>query len=179
MKGSGSALEKMIQRLSRVLFYCGAVFLFLLMALITFEVIARRFLGQPTSWSFEVSTYLMAFIVFLPIAYVLQIRRHIAVSFLYDAVPRGTRVIMDLIAPILAFVWAACLAWQTGRQAYASLAHEWTSGTQLSVPVGYLQAFMFLGAFLLCLEFILLIISQVQIVLAGQIPEPKQKEASH
>lgn len=178
MRSLGDFLAGGIRFLSRKLFYAGAVFLFILVILITLEVVARRFLGRPTSWSFEISTYLLSLIIFLPIAYVLQIRRHIAVSFLYDHLSNKGRSVLDLVAPVLALVWSVILTWQIGKLAYASLQHGWTSGTQLSVPIGYLQLVMAIGASLLCLEFVLLILSHVKLLLGRRNPAPPGKEVS-
>jgi TRAP-type C4-dicarboxylate transport system permease small subunit len=179
MNSAGKRVAGIINWISRTFFRAGYFFLLALVAIITMEVIARRVLGKPTSWSFDVSTYLMVLIIFLPVGYVTQIRRHISVTFLYDRVPPKTRSIFDVIAPVLALGWAGILTWQTGKLAYNSLRFGWTSGTQLDIPIGYLQLIVPLGAFFLCLEWTLILIYSITTLLSGRpAPGSPEKEGS-
>jgi TRAP-type C4-dicarboxylate transport system permease small subunit len=178
MNSSGNRVGRGFNQISQKLFQAGYVFLLALVAIITFEVIARRILGAPTSWSFDISTYLMMLIIFLPVGYVTQIRRHISVSFLYDHVSPRARSIFDLIAPVLALGWGCVLTWQTGKLAYTSLKFGWTSGTQFDIPIGFLQIFGPIGGFFLCWEWARIIIHNVKMLSSGRTASRSGKDES-
>jgi C4-dicarboxylate transporter, DctQ subunit len=153
----GGPLAKTLRYLSKNLFYVSCICQFALVFTVSYEVVSRGIFGIPTMWSFDISSYLMLFIIFLGVAYVFQINRYVKIDFLYDFVsPKGRRFI-DIIDPVLSLIWIGILTWQTWKFAFRSLREGIGSGTELELPVGYIQIFMFIGAVFLLLQIILFI----------------------
>lgn len=148
-------LAGILRKINEKLFYVSCFCQFALVFAVSYEVVSRGIFGSPTMWSFDVSSCLMLFIIFLGVAYVYQINRYVKIDFLYDFFrPKGRRVI-DIIEPLLSLVWIGILTWQTGKFAFDSLRDGTRSGTEMDFPVGYVQIFMFIGAALLLLQILL------------------------
>lgn len=152
---SGGPLTKTLRYISQKLFYGSCFCQFALVFTVSYEVVSRGIFGVPTMWSFDVSSYLMLLIIFLGVAYVFQINRYVRIDFLYDLLPIKGRRVIDVIEPLLSLVWIGILTWQTGKFAFRSLREGIGSGTELELPVGYIQMFMFIGAVLLLLQVLL------------------------
>ncbi len=159
--------RKVLSTLNQYLFWFSCVCLFALVVAVSFEVVARGVFGHPTIWSFDVSCYLMLFIIFLGAPYVLQINRFVRIGFLYAALSRKKRRVLDVIEPCLSSIWIGVLAWESGRLAFRSLKLGWGSGTELGVPVGYIQIFIVIGASLLFLQVLLTIWINLKALIVG------------
>lgn len=151
----GGPFAKILRYISQKLFYGSCLFLFALVVAVSYEVVARGIFGYPTVWSFDVSCYLMLFLIFLGVAYVLQLNRFVRIDFLYDSLSKKNRRVIDAIEPLLSLIWISVLTWQSGKLAFRSLRQGWGSGTELGVPVGYIQIFIVIGLFLLFLQVLL------------------------
>ena len=153
----GGPLAKTLRDISQKLFYGSCFCQFALVFTVSYEVVSRGIFGVPTMWSFDVSSYLMLLIIFLGVAYVFQINRYVRIDFLYDFLPIKGRRVIDFIEPLLSLVWIGILTWQSGKFAFRSLREGTGSGTELELPVGYIQIFIFIGAVLLLLQVLLFI----------------------
>lgn len=156
------ALAKTLRYISQKLFYGSCFCQFALVFAVSYEVVSRGAFGSPTMWSFDISSYLMLLIIFLGAAYVFQINRYVRIDFLYDFLPIKGRRVIDVIEPLLSLTWVAILTWQCGKFAFRSLRQGIGSGTELELPVGYIQIFMFIGAALLLLQVLMFLWATIE-----------------
>jgi len=160
-------LAGVLRQVNQKLFYVSCFCQFVLIFSVSYEVVSRGIFSSPTMWSFDVSSCLMLFIIFLGVSYVYQIHRYVKIDFLYDFLrPRGRRFI-DILEPLLSLVWIGILTWQTGKFAFDSLRDGTRSGTEMDFPVGYVQIFMFIGAVLLLLQILVFLWANIRTSMTG------------
>ena len=93
----------MLGRLRRVFsllnLYCAvlaAALLFMVAAIICFEVTLRWLGGQSQLWVIEVSEYTLLFITFLGAPYLLEKNMHVVMDLVYDKLPTAARQVVGL-----------------------------------------------------------------------------------
>ena len=81
-----------------------------LIAVITLQIVSRVFF-TAVGWTEEVARFLMIWLTFLGAALAWHQGKHIAVTFLADAVPRTPRHIIQITALSVTCGFAVALAW--------------------------------------------------------------------
>jgi TRAP-type mannitol/chloroaromatic compound transport system permease small subunit len=74
-----------------------------LMLLVVFEVIMRRFLNSPTIWSFEITIQLYAFLFMITAAYGLLHDSHVSVDIVYERFGARPKAVLDVISYLIFF----------------------------------------------------------------------------
>lgn len=96
--------------------WTGRIFCWLIVPLtllIIFEVITRRFFGQPTIWTFEISKFLYAAHFMLIIGYALLYKAHVSVDVLFVRLSPRAQAILSLITSVIfLFLFSAIIMWQ-------------------------------------------------------------------
>jgi len=82
--------------------YCSWMII-ILMLLVVFEVIMRRFFNSPTIWSFEITIQLYAFLFMITAAYGLLHDSHVSVDIVYERFGRRPKAILDVISYLIFF----------------------------------------------------------------------------
>ena len=72
-------------------------FVVVLMLVMVFEVITRRFLNSPTVWTFETSVQMYAFHFMMLAAYTQLYKKHISVDIFVKNLSPRTRTILEII----------------------------------------------------------------------------------
>ncbi len=112
----------------------SGIFIFAIGILAVFEAIMRTFMRAPTSWSLDISSYLLIWAIFLGAAYAYQEKGHVAVDLLREAVEKrwgkAPRRVMAVIgyaialAVIVVLLYAGVVLAQTavslGQLTYAN-----------------------------------------------------------
>lgn len=86
--------------------WTGRIFswvIILLMLLVVFEVVMRRFLNRPTIWSFEISIQLYALHFMIVAAYGLLHNAHVSVDVIYERFGSRTKAVLDVITYLIFF----------------------------------------------------------------------------
>jgi C4-dicarboxylate transporter DctQ subunit len=96
----------------------GAASVALIAAAFWYEVVARYFFNAPTSWAYDVASFLLCPTIFLSIPEMTRRNAHVVVSYLADALPARTRG--PLIFGVVLTAAAICLAaaWITGAETW-------------------------------------------------------------
>ena len=142
-----------IDRLSRAL-GDRLAWLFLIAAALTcFEVLMDWVFRAPTIWVHDTTLMMSATCFLFGGAYALQRGEHIRITFLYDALPRRVRRVLDLIGMLLALVYLVALVWFAGRQSISSILIVEMSGRAWDFPMPMvIRTAFFLGTALLLLQ---------------------------
>ena len=118
-----------------------AIFLFVMMALTTADVVGRYVLNAPISGAFEIVQYLMALVVFAALPVTTASDSHLSVSLLpptmLGPIGRVHRILIRLVSAIALFV----IAWRMARQAQILANSEQVSG-YLQLPLAPIAAAM-------------------------------------
>lgn len=101
-----------VRTLNKIIAFCAAALLVLMMVHVTGDVLARNLLSWSAPGTLEiVSMYYMPAIVFMPLAYVESLDEHIHVDLVYNRLPRFMRFALIPAALLVASVVYGIMAW--------------------------------------------------------------------
>ena len=95
MDQSLNKLRALFSRLNLICAILGACLLFLIAAIICFEVLVRALGGASRLWVIEVSEYALLFITFLGAPYLLEKNAHVLMDLLYNSFAGKTRLLVQ------------------------------------------------------------------------------------
>lgn len=96
--------------------------IFVMIAAISFEVVARYFFNAPTPWVQDVSGWLQVAYVFLGGAFALQTGHFVRVDVLYARLPARVQALIDLVLATALFAcFATVIIWKGTELAYQSV----------------------------------------------------------
>ena len=124
-------LEKIlliIESISRIFYFCGAISICVLFLLMFGDVSSRFLFNSPIRGTAEVSKYLLVAIAFLSLGYAQLKGTHISVETLVSHLTAKLRSILDIIFSLLAMGFFSVMCIQTADRAYL----DWQEGILLS-----------------------------------------------
>ena len=111
-------LRKLFQRCCDVMMRLTELLLFVVMAIITFEVVSRYIFKSPTLWVVDVSRYCLVYITFLAATSLLLKGEHINVDLVLTHTGPRTRLAFNIIGHLLCsiaflvfFIFTAAATW--------------------------------------------------------------------
>ena len=131
-----------------------------MMLLITFEVIARKFFGFSLVGTVETVSALMVVIVFLGWSYAESKGAHVAVTFLTERLGSNTRSVLEAITILVMLGIFSIMIWQTTLYALDA----WRVGLlyeTAKVPIFPFRAVVPIGIFFLCLQLVIKLVSSI------------------
>ena len=118
------------------------------------DVIGRYVFDKPIMGTMEASEVLMAGIVLLSWAYTQRTGGHVRVELVTSRYPPRARAITNFVTLLLALILFSAITWQS-----AIIATTYLQGHRvfqiLQIPTAPFYFFVPVGAFFLCLEFII------------------------
>lgn len=148
-------MRRLIDALSRGLFWLCAFVILAMALMVAYEVIARYFFGSPTIWVTEISSYMLVAVSFLGASWTLKLDGHIRMELLGEtAGPRGRRFSDFAMFLVGAFVSAALL-WTGWNMTLANYEFGWRSSTLLATPLWIPQMLVPLGSLVLLAQCLL------------------------
>ena len=148
-----AALDTFSRWVSRGGAIVGRIFIFLLMMLITVDVIGRYF-GYPTMVAHEMSAYLLVAITFIGLSYALRTGSHIEITVLRDRLSSKMRKLLMVATSSIATIFCGWLTWATFNMALESFMQKTTSITIIHTPFWIPQSFISLGLAMITVELI-------------------------
>jgi TRAP-type C4-dicarboxylate transport system permease small subunit len=146
-------LEKSIRFIENaLLIVCGAIFM-LLMFLGTADILGRFLFNKPVVATYEISTVMMGAIVLLGWAYTQKEEGHVRVDLFYNMFPFRMQTISSIVTLFLSLALFAVIAQQSWDIAMKGTL-EGRTFVVIDFPVGPFYFLVPVGAFLICLEFI-------------------------
>jgi len=130
-------------------------FLMLLMALmvvdVSWQVVTRFVLSQPSSYTEEIARFMLIWIGLLGSAYAYRMRAHLGLDLLVNHLTPSARRKAAMLVSTLSFVFAALVMVYGGTQlVLLTLDLEQTSPA-LQVPMGYVYAVIPISGVVICL----------------------------
>jgi TRAP-type C4-dicarboxylate transport system permease small subunit len=103
--------ERLIDRVVTIVEYGAAIFIALVTALTFVSVIMRYLFSAPIPDAFDLTRLMVCIAIFWGIACACWRGEHIQVDLFWAALPRRSRLVVDIIAMLVLFVAMAVLAW--------------------------------------------------------------------
>lgn len=151
-------LDKQVSFLSSFLLNLALIAFIILTFSVIYEVIARSILNKPTIWSLEIVTYMISCVAFFGSAYVLRINKHLEINLFTKILPIKVRLIFNLIANIIAFIFCFIAFYYGCKLINLSYILGVVSVSELRVPLWIPQMTVPIGFFALSLEFLIRIL---------------------
>jgi len=140
--------RRVIQRLTYALCFMGMFLLLPMMLLTTADVAGRALWARPIPGTVELSSYMLAVLVLLGIAYTHQVKGHVRVSIFIARIPVRTRALLDTITTLMGLGIVAVLAWQ----GWVVAVEERTVSDMLRIPQWPFRMLVSLAGLFLALE---------------------------
>ncbi|MGM0786249.1 MAG: TRAP transporter small permease subunit [Thermodesulfobacteriota bacterium] len=132
--------------------YLTAMLIFPLTAIIIYEVIMRYVFNKPTTWGFELTTYLYGIHFMLGLGYTLMYNGHVRVEVFVTLMSKRKQNIVSLICHLILLLPVfAVLLYASADYAWTSVVrdeHSWSSWGPPLYPFKLLMALGFLMFFI-------------------------------
>jgi len=139
------AANRAIDALARLMGACAGWLIIACAFFITFDVLARRFLGFSTQSSVELSGYMLGIGIAWGLAAAMEARSHVRIDVLIMRFPPGIRRWLHWVALLALVVFAGFLvygAWYTASESWSFRA---TDNSLLKTPLIIPQGLWFIG----------------------------------
>jgi len=165
-----------IDRFSTLVGQLFAWFIVALAAMITWEVISRKFFDTPHAWTFDAQLQLYGIMFMMAGAYTLAKNGHVRGDVLYGFFPPRLQATIDLVLFILFFLpGTVAMVWAGYRFADES----WAIGERSSImlegpPIYWFKTFIPIAGAILLLQGIVEIVRCIQCLKDGAWPSREQ-----
>ena len=157
-----STFRIIIDKISKVSFVLSEVVMFLLAVIIFYNVIMRYIFRMPTSWSTEVSAYMLVAITFLSIPEIANQKGHIKFTLFVSHLPLRKHYLTEIITTLVGLFFCSILVWQGSRVTYMAYAQHMCSSSLLKMPLFVPYSLLPLGATSLFLVLLVRIVEDIQ-----------------
>jgi len=143
---------RLVTTLNRWLAEAVAVFAFVMVAVIAYEVVARYFFNAPTVWAMELATLLFGPYFLLAGPWLLHTAGHVNVDILHARLPRRVADLVDCFCHSLIAILALVFIDQSLPVALNAFASGETSFTSWNPPIWPVKALIPVAFLLLLLQ---------------------------
>ncbi|HEY4074843.1 MAG TPA: TRAP transporter small permease [Herbaspirillum sp.] len=135
--------------------------------ILTYSVVVRYFLRQPTDWQDEISVFMLVGVIFLCAAYVQSVRGHIGIDAVASILPPAANKIRLFLVDLLSFAFCLFFAWKSWTLFYEALSEGQTTSSMLAPPMWIPYSIMALGMSMLTVQLLLQILIRIVGTKAG------------
>ena len=134
--------------------FIAGFFIFAMMWIECYEIVARYFLNRPTVWGMEFCEYMLFLLAFLGTTWVLKKRAHISATILVERLRPRPRAYCDLFASFMGILISVVILWFS----FKTSLDNYVTGVKVvktyALPKWIFLSFISLGYLLLLIEFI-------------------------
>jgi len=146
---------RVFDRVNNYLTALAGVMVLILMLIVCMEVVLRYFFSRPTSWVVEVSEYILLFLPFLVGAWILRNEGHVKMDLLLVRLNRKGRAFLAAITSFVSSLICALLTFFGIKVTIYFYSVGYTTPTVLRLPKYLLISIIFIGMFLLFIQFVI------------------------
>jgi len=143
--------------------YAVAMLIYPMTIIVLYEVFMRYIFNRPTSWGFELTTFLYGLHFTLGLGYTFLYNGHVKVDVLVSLLKKRKQRVISLIAHLIMSLPVFLLfSWATVKFAWTSikgLEHSWSAW---GPPIYHLKALMALGFILLFAQVVSSFLKDIQ-----------------
>lgn len=149
-----SKIRESFTHVGRTMALAAGGLVLIISLLSSFEVVMRYFLHSPTSWTYEISRYLLLVMVWIGAAGALQNGSHISVDFVTERLPARIAAIVTTIGYAIALIYMVIVMRETWHFMLKAMENDWETLGNVPIPSSWLYIVIFLGSLFLCVAFI-------------------------
>lgn len=154
MRTIWTRFEQAVEKINRIGAVLAEIALMLLLLLVFHEVISRYLLDKPTTYSVELSEYLLIFVAFIAAGWVMLQDKHVRMQSFIGLMPARVRNIFLCITSAVVLLFCGILVWQGTKSAIMAFKGGYHSSSLLNTPMWIPYSIIPLGSFLLALAVI-------------------------
>lgn len=159
----GSALDRALARINRVLVALGMIALLIASFVLTYSVLSRYFLHAATDWQDEVAVFCIVGAVFLSGAWVQAQRGHVGIEAVASILPPAANRVRVLIVDVMSAAFCAFFAWKSWTLFHEAWVDRMTTSSTFSPPLTIPYGLMAAGMTLLVGQLLLQVIAGVRL----------------
>lgn len=144
-------MNKLVQTIDSALGWFLAGLLVLMVVDVTWQVVTRFLLAEPSSFTEEIARFLLIWIGVLGAAYAYRKRAHLGLDLLTSNLPPRARRRADVVANLCCFGFAALVMVYGGVKLVALTLDLHQTSAALQVPMGYIYTVIPISGLLICL----------------------------
>jgi TRAP-type C4-dicarboxylate transport system permease small subunit len=129
--------------------------------ILTYSVVVRYFLHQPTDWQDEISVFMLVGVIFLCAAYVQSVRGHIGIDAVASILSPAVNKIRLFLVDLFSLVFCLFFAWKSWTLFYEALSEGQTTSSMLAPPMWIPYSIMALGMSMLAVQLLLQILVRI------------------
>ncbi|MBP1698623.1 MAG: hypothetical protein H6Q41_3811 [Deltaproteobacteria bacterium] len=140
-------------------------------------IVTRFMFNRPMAWVIEISEYSLLYIAFLSAAWVMKNNKHVSLDLVYNSFSPKNKVISDLFTSILGglvFLIVTYFGFKVTRNQYIT---KYFTPTFLEAPKFVVTLIIPVGSFLLLIQIIRKICRNFNLLIKGDFPQLKVKDA--
>jgi TRAP-type mannitol/chloroaromatic compound transport system permease small subunit len=154
-----------------------AVGLLGMIALVVWEVFLRYVLNAPTTWGFELISYLFAAYILLGGGYTLLHRDHVAMDIVYASLSTRRQAILDVLTAGFVLIYCYVLMDQSWIMASESLERGQTANSDWGPPLFPVYVCIPIGAALLLLQAVAKLMRDLHFAFTGRTLLPEHESS--
>lgn len=162
-----SAVNRQVDRLARLMGACAGWLFMACAAFITFDVLARKFLGFSSQSTTELSGYMLGIGIAWGLASALEARTHVRIDVLIQRFPAGIKSYLHFLALILLAVFVGFLVYGAWHTTFESWEFKATDNSLLKTPLIIPQGLWLIGLGVFGLMIVLRVV-EVALLLPSQ-----------
>ena len=145
-----SKIRSVLQTITRGVAYIGMALLVPMMLLTSADVTARSFWSRPIPGTMELSSFMLAILILLGVAYTHQMKAHVRATMLVDRLPVKCKESLNVLTTLLTLFIVCIVLWQGIIVAFESGAVS----DMLRIPELPFRLLVSVAALLLAIELI-------------------------
>ena len=127
--------RRALEALARAMSAIGGWMYVVCAVFVTFDVLARQFLGFSSKTTTEITGYMLAFGIGWGLAHALTERAHIRIDVLVNRLPLGPRKYLHALALLLLAVFGVFVAWAAVEMVEESQLFHATDTSAMAIPL--------------------------------------------
>jgi TRAP-type C4-dicarboxylate transport system permease small subunit len=140
--------------LVNVLAFIAGSFIFIMMLIECYEIVARYFFERPTVWSVEFCEYMLFLLAFLGTTWVLKKKAHINVTILVERLRPRTQIFCNLFSSFMGIIISLIIFWFSLGTSFENYVTGVNVVKTYALPKWIFLSFISLGYLLLLIEFL-------------------------
>ena len=154
-------MGSLLEGITKIIKICGdacSFIILLIMACVTYEVVARYVFNSPTSWAWLVNKQLFGVFVLVAGGYSLIHGNHIRIEMLYQHFSKRTKRVIHILSFLAALCFLGALLWKSSVMGLEAWGTKEKAIGVFKMPLYPLKLFMPIGTLLFLLGCIVRVI---------------------
>lgn len=131
----------------------GFILIFVTLS-VSAEVVLRYFIGRPTVWVVEIAGYSLLYMTFLVVAWVQRRQKHVKMDLIFNKLTPKVQSMVSFFASVISTFICFILTLYGVKVTFYFFKTGYPTPTPLRIPKYIIIFVIFLGSFLLLIQFI-------------------------